>query len=397
MTTSTSYTQNFLGNAGGAAIATPEGRSKVAQSEAAGFQSAGMQKLLDTLFTSGAAQGDREYWRTDRGAENSDLGSAAIKGLQGDQRGQILDSLFNQGFAQGDRSYWDQSRGGEEEDIYNVIRKLFGGGTATSPESDSGGGTAPGGRQGIVDMLFGSGAATGDAGYWYQDRGSENESLYNAAVAGLAGPQRSQILDYLFSTGLAQGDRAYWDENRGAEEGNLEAILQKALGFKPAAAGDTGGGGEETPRDLESLRAARLEAALAAIGAQFDMQGGELRGEKAALKNEFDVGMFDLKELYRSNQEQIGDAAANRGILRSGVYAEQQAEETGRFGRAEGLLEGSLGYGEGKEGTQVRSIMSALGLLGQQRAGAEAEAKMQSERDELDVGQLVAMITAGLG
>jgi len=172
--------------------------------------------------------------------------------------------------------------------------------------------------------------------------------------------------------------------------------------FTPPAVADSGAAErakeEAAEKDrLSQLRADRLKAALAAIGAQFGYQEGELTGQQRALRQLFDKGQLDLSRLNERNVEGIGNAAAERGILRSGIHAEQQSEEAGRAAEAEGELEGKLSYEEGAEGTEVRSIMSALKLLGQQRAGAESEAKLQSEQDELDVAQLVALMNAGLG
>lgn len=149
-------------------------------------------------------------------------------------------------------------------------------------------------------------------------------------------------------------------------------------------------------RDVDALRAERLEAALAAIGTQFDFDEGQLKGQLDALKTLFKSTRKENARTGERNIEGIGDAAAERGIFRSGIAAEGLSDEFARQAEEKAQLVGALDYRKGREGTQVRDIMSAIALLGQQQASAESQAELQSEKDELDLEQLVALIGAGL-
>lgn len=147
---------------------------------------------------------------------------------------------------------------------------------------------------------------------------------------------------------------------------------------------------------LAELRAARLEAALSAIAAQFDTEEGDLNKQLGDLSTLFDRTLAENSRVGEQRLEGISDQAANRGILRSGIFAQNTAEELGLQAEQEGDLRGRISNVEGAEGTEVRAIQSALKLLAQEEASAVASAELESEQSELDVEQMIALITAGL-
>ena len=259
------------------------------------------------------------------------------------------------------------------------------------------------GRQGFVDYLFNSGVAEGDASYWYQDRGAEEQDLSSAIGRGLQNTdQRKGIVDYLFDQGLAQGDRNYWYEQRGAEDQSLFNTFGQFLG-QPLNVGGPGGAppppgnpsGPSVP-DLESMRAERLSAALAALDAQFNTQAGGLGAERGRLESLFGIENRNLDLRQRDVQRTTDNDAANRGILNSGIYAQNLSEGLGQVANERGDLIGRLNPTEGAEGSEIRNIMSALSLLEQQRSTAQSQAEIDSRSDELDLEQYLALLNAGL-
>lgn len=163
------------------------------------------------------------------------------------------------------------------------------------------------------------------------------------------------------------------------------------------------GGGVGDTAQLDALRKERLAAALAAIGAQFDYEEGDLKGQQAALIELFRSGMAENERTAEMTEEGVGDAAAERGLNRSGLYikelaramapiADERADLVRRLNPAEGVE----GREAGNAGTEVRAIESLLKLLVQQEAAATAGAELESRQDELDIGQLIALIGGNL-
>lgn len=171
-------------------------------------------------------------------------------------------------------------------------------------------------------------------------------------------------------------------------------------GFSFTSPGSTSGSGAEArvqeDSRLDELRAARLEAALAAITAQFNSDEGELVGQQRALEALFATSVRDNERTTERTTEAVGDNAADRGILRSGLFAQNTARALAPLAEQRADIVSRLNPEQGSEGTEIRAIMSALELLGQQEESAIASAKLESEQGELDVEQMIALIKAGL-
>jgi len=182
--------------------------------------------------------------------------------------------------------------------------------------------------------------------------------------------------------------------------------------------GGTGGTGS-TPVDrsqeetsLEKLRSERLAAAISAIGAQFASQEGALNSQIGDIKNLFNRGISDSLRTEESTIRNQEASAASRGLGRSGIFAQDLARALAPIAESRADLIGRTGFEEGlrnfqdqlgiedvsgiETGTSIRDVESQIGLLGQQRASAEAEAQLQAEQDQLDIAELLALITAGL-
>ena len=174
-------------------------------------------------------------------------------------------------------------------------------------------------------------------------------------------------------------------------------------GFSGGSGGAGGSGGvnsgeaDEVQARLAQLRAERLEAALAAIGASFDLTEGELNARRRDLATQFDTGIAANDRLFRDVTTEAENNAADRGLGRSGIFAQNLAEGTGRVADERASLVGALNTEEGAEGTQVRDIMSAILLLAQQEEAAVAEAELDAESEELTTELMRILAESGLG
>lgn len=148
---------------------------------------------------------------------------------------------------------------------------------------------------------------------------------------------------------------------------------------------------------LAELRAERLRAALEAIGADFDLQEGDLNKQLAQLRLLFERSMLENTRSEGFTEESINESSVERGLFRSGIRMKSLVRGLVPFQERRADLISDLNPEEGAEGTQVRDIMSLIRLLQPQEARAKAGARLDSEKDELDLANLIALITSGLG
>jgi len=160
--------------------------------------------------------------------------------------------------------------------------------------------------------------------------------------------------------------------------------------------GNNFSGGSINTGALDTLRKDRLDAALAAIAAQFDYDEADLEGQKAALVELFKSGMKQNERDVTMTKEAVGDDASNRGLERSGIYAQNLARGLSPLADEASDLVRRLNPTEGAEGTEIRSLMSQIILLAQKEAAANAGAEMESRQSELDIDQLIALIQGNL-
>ena len=164
------------------------------------------------------------------------------------------------------------------------------------------------------------------------------------------------------------------------------------------AQGKGGGVTEKKKPTLEEARAKALKDAIAAIGAQYGMQAGEMNLQQTQLGNTWRQQNADIVRQTDQMQRQTTEDAVRRGIGRSSIYAQNMGDVLGEEARAKSQLAQEFGTTKttGKQGTRARQIESAMKLLGQQRAMAIQQAKSQSAKGELDLETLIALIGTGI-
>ena len=148
--------------------------------------------------------------------------------------------------------------------------------------------------------------------------------------------------------------------------------------------------------ELDALRQERLASALKAIGINFDIQETGFRNEIRDLKGLFDTSILQNQRDVTDTTQNTEDAFIERGIFRSGIHAQQLARNLQPLATERATLLGQLNPVEGDEGTQVRDLLSAIGLLAPAEASAEAAARLEAEQSRLETEQMIALITAGL-
>lgn len=171
---------------------------------------------------------------------------------------------------------------------------------------------------------------------------------------------------------------------------------------------------ESRMTELEELRLARLAAALEAIGADFDLQEQTLQGQMTSMEDQFVRGVKANELLREQTVDTESNRAAERGIGRSGIFADRLATGLGQVAdersalvsamASEGGLERLAGEGidisgeDGapEEGLQVRNLLSQIALLAQQEEAARSEAELESEQQQLTYEEMVALVAAGL-
>lgn len=262
--------------------------------------------------------------------------------------------------------------------------------------------------------LFDSGLIQGQRGYYEGGlgtiAGSEYTHAIRTALGGADDLQRRRIVDYLFDQGAASGDRNYWYTPRGAEDEDLIAAAAN-LGAVPPPA-------DASPQDvitgdIDSLRQQRLDAVLAALDAQFGLERGGQEAELQSMMNLFRSGLAQNTRATEQASENAQLSAAERGIFRSGLtaemvadaitpLAEERAALNARYFVPEDFtledLTGLVGNAEGQQalGTDMRAILQAIGLLGQEQAAAEAQARIESEQSALELDLMELLAEAGL-
>lgn len=239
--------------------------------------------------------------------------------------------------------------------------------------------------------IFKSGAAQGDWTYFSEGRAKPQE-WQNLLSKTLNSTKRKDVVDYLFNTGAAKGVRDYWYTNRGDEDMDLALSLG---GERPAAKSST----PSAPQSrLEVLRQERLDSALRAIRAESAYAEGDYRSQMEALANLYKTGTKEVERNTRLGSRDVTNSYADRGLGTSGLRAQGMAEFLARMAEQQADLDARLSPEDSAQGpgTEVRDLLSALKLLGQQTAGREAEAKLQAEIDELELEQLRALTEAGL-
>jgi len=144
------------------------------------------------------------------------------------------------------------------------------------------------------------------------------------------------------------------------------------------------------------LRQQALQAALAAIGADFDLQRGEYGAEQDQFANLYGQQKAEIAQGRQLASEANYDLAADRGILRSGVLKRNLARADQGYADASARNTAMYNPDQGNLGSEYRRIESAMKLLGQQEDAQKKEATIDSERQKLEEEKTAASLKAGV-
>ena len=187
--------------------------------------------------------------------------------------------------------------------------------------------------------------------------------------------------------------------------GGTSSSSRRSTGGSTGGTGGTGSGGTTTTTppvdtiddDLETKRKAALQAALDAIGADFNLQGAELDSQRAGMGNDFMMGMAAARQGQRRAGEDVNNNMLERGILRSGMTISNQARAQEPFISQKADLRRRLNPEQGRLGSEQLAVENKRNLLTDARTAAEAQATIGSEREKLDLELMRKLAAAGLG
>jgi hypothetical protein len=147
--------------------------------------------------------------------------------------------------------------------------------------------------------------------------------------------------------------------------------------------------GDVDVQALNALRASRLQAAIAAIAAQFGLSEAELQAELAAI-NPGLAQILQLAETQRQTGiEQAEAVAGRRGLQRSGIFAEQVGDVQAAFANQQAQATAGAQ-------SQASGLQNQIASLAQQRAIAEQQARLEADREQFDNDVILALARRGL-
>lgn len=173
-------------------------------------------------------------------------------------------------------------------------------------------------------------------------------------------------------------------------------------GYGGGTGTDSGGGlGDFDPDEYrgksDELREKTLAAALESIGAEFDLKTGQLGAERDTFRNMFSSEKTAISQGRDLAQDAVYDDAVNRGMLRSGVTKKNLVRADQPFAARQASNIGKYNPQQGQMGSEFRRIDSAVKLMGQQEDAQMKEARIQSEREQLEMDKQLALLIAGMG
>ena len=366
---------------------------------------AGGGNFWQDLTNAGLIAGDWTYYANASAKEQEYTHAlqTALAAADPTQRQMIVDYLFDSGAAQGDRTYWYDARGAEDMDLARSLGSQMSSAaqptTPTTGPAPAGSTPQSGGAPGtdnFWNQMVSQGLISGDPNYYISGgaQPAEYQHALTVALAGADPAQRKLIVDYLFDSGAAQGDRTYWYESRGAEDKDLTAVFG-GTGYTPGE-DDAAGPPGSNYTVPDSLRGQALQAALDALAAEYDLSEGQLGAERDQFANIFEQNRRQIEQGLKFATEQTYDNLVDRGILRSGLskqsltetaqpFADQSAQNIAKYNPTEGAL-----------GSEYGRIESALKLLQQQEDAKAKQLKIDSEREQLEYDQQMTAINQGL-
>lgn len=160
--------------------------------------------------------------------------------------------------------------------------------------------------------------------------------------------------------------------------------------------GGSGGGRANNNDALTKNRSDRLTAALAAIKSQFGLDRGEYQSTLGDYKNIYNRGKAENKRQVTNTTIDTTESLAERGLFNSGILVTDLARNLAPLVTEREDLEADYSFEEGEEGSKVRELMSLIKLLipAEERAGGQA--RLDSEREELEFQNFLSLTGAGL-
>lgn len=158
------------------------------------------------------------------------------------------------------------------------------------------------------------------------------------------------------------------------------------------AAASGGGGGTSTAgtgsQDAgQDLTAESLTAMLAAIEAQYGLTAEQLMLEESDIGRQYRLIAMEAQRAGAQARDSLAAGAVDRGILRSGIYADQA-------GKLEATLAEQAAARQAEEQRRLAEIEAQRAALGAQQAADEAAAAQQAAALGLDL-DLVKAASAG--
>lgn len=159
------------------------------------------------------------------------------------------------------------------------------------------------------------------------------------------------------------------------------------------AASSGGGGGTSAPAAAGSqnagqdLTAESLNAMLAAIEAQYGLTSEQLLLDESDIGRQYRLIAMEAQRAGAQARDSLAANAVDRGILRSGIYADQA-------GQLEAQLAEQAAARQAEEQRKLAEIEAQRAALGAQQAADEAAAAQQAAALGLDL-DLVKAASAG--
>ena len=154
----------------------------------------------------------------------------------------------------------------------------------------------------------------------------------------------------------------------------------------------------QAPGGLEADRAQALKDALAAIGAQFAFERGNLTTQLGSLGNQWTMRNLEIEQQREDERRKMLEVMVQRGIAKSTLTAQGYTDIEEQVQKAKGQNLQQFGTKEtaGEHGTAAQQLQSAIELIVKQRAAAEQQARARAAAGELDLESLLELIGTGV-
>lgn len=160
----------------------------------------------------------------------------------------------------------------------------------------------------------------------------------------------------------------------------------------PPPAAPTGGGDggvADLVAELNDLSEEQIAAAIAAIETEYGLTRTQLMADKSSVGSEYRLLIAHLNRAKSQALQDVTNSAQERGLLRSGIRAEQQTQVARDFAEQEAAA-------TAQKAQQEQAITAQLSALPQLQENAIAQAAAEGRGIVLDVETIQALAAAGL-